>query len=220
VRRVLEAEVKNEILRLTVQRLGQAKPTKLEICRERDRRTPHREARRARGVASAATGGAAPLSWLYREPAELVDGFGAIFWAGVRARLVTQRAICFCRAGPERTGDAGFHRCGAEVRHSVARCLTRCESWKVRRRRAEAVSAGGASALIRERMAHLNAEAAKWQRYELEEREDNLKELDIADCGNVATRLVRSTDESATHARFAAAYDQVRKLMCEAEIAT
>ena len=40
MRRVLEAEVKNEILRLAVQRRGQAKPTKLEICRERDRRTP------------------------------------------------------------------------------------------------------------------------------------------------------------------------------------
>jgi hypothetical protein len=40
VRRVLEAEVKNEVLRLAVQRLGQTKPVKLEICRERDRRTP------------------------------------------------------------------------------------------------------------------------------------------------------------------------------------
>ena len=40
VRRVLEAEVKNGTLRLAVQRLGQTRPTKLEICRERDRRTP------------------------------------------------------------------------------------------------------------------------------------------------------------------------------------
>src|SRR5579862_1563975 len=40
VRRILEAEVKNEVLRLAVQRMGQTKPTKLEICRERDRRTP------------------------------------------------------------------------------------------------------------------------------------------------------------------------------------
>src|SRR5215475_9701222 len=40
VRRVLEAEAKHGTLRLTVQRLGQARPTKLEICRERDRRTP------------------------------------------------------------------------------------------------------------------------------------------------------------------------------------
>lgn len=40
VRRVLDAEVKSGTLRLAVQRLGQARPTKLEICRERDRRSP------------------------------------------------------------------------------------------------------------------------------------------------------------------------------------
>ena len=40
VRRVLDAEVKNGTLRLAVQRLGQTRPTKLEICRERDRRSP------------------------------------------------------------------------------------------------------------------------------------------------------------------------------------
>jgi hypothetical protein len=39
VRRVLDAEVKNGTLRLAVQRLGQARPAKLEICRERDRRS-------------------------------------------------------------------------------------------------------------------------------------------------------------------------------------
>jgi hypothetical protein len=40
VRRVLDAEVKNGILRLAVQYLGQSRPTKLEICREPDRRSP------------------------------------------------------------------------------------------------------------------------------------------------------------------------------------
>src|SRR5271170_3158031 len=45
VRRVLDAEVKNGTLKLFVQRLGQARPSKLEICRERDRRSP--SARRA-----------------------------------------------------------------------------------------------------------------------------------------------------------------------------
>ena len=78
----------------------------------------------------------------------------------------------------------------------------------------------GASALTRERMAHLNPEAAKWQLYELEERDDDLKELDISDCGNVATRLVHSTDEAAVQARFAAAVSQVREVMSEAEVAT
>src|SRR3954451_11666715 len=40
VRRVLDAELKSGMLRLAVQRLGQSRPTKLEICRERDRRSP------------------------------------------------------------------------------------------------------------------------------------------------------------------------------------
>lgn len=49
VRRVLDAEVKSGTLRLAVQRLGQPQPTKLEICRERDRRSP--TAKRAARVA-------------------------------------------------------------------------------------------------------------------------------------------------------------------------
>lgn len=40
VRRVLDAEVKSGVLKLAVQRLGQSRPTRLEICRERDRRSP------------------------------------------------------------------------------------------------------------------------------------------------------------------------------------
>jgi hypothetical protein len=40
VRRVLDVEIKHEVQRLAVQRLGQTRPGKLEICRQRDRRTP------------------------------------------------------------------------------------------------------------------------------------------------------------------------------------
>jgi hypothetical protein len=40
VRRVLDAEMKHGTLKLLVQRLGQSRPSKFEICRERDRRTP------------------------------------------------------------------------------------------------------------------------------------------------------------------------------------
>ena len=37
---MLDVEAKGETLRVTVQRMGQARPTRLEICRERDPRTP------------------------------------------------------------------------------------------------------------------------------------------------------------------------------------
>src|SRR5579872_52632 len=40
VRRVLDAEVKSGMLRLAVTSLGQTRPTKLEICRQWDRRSP------------------------------------------------------------------------------------------------------------------------------------------------------------------------------------
>src|SRR5215831_16758340 len=40
VRNVMDAESKNGVLTLTVRRFAQARPVKLEICRDRDRRTP------------------------------------------------------------------------------------------------------------------------------------------------------------------------------------
>ena len=72
VRRVLEAEVKNGTLRLAVQRMGQTRPTKLEICRERDRRSP-----------SAQAGGAGELR------AEIAADAGAATFRSSRLRGLT-----------------------------------------------------------------------------------------------------------------------------------
>jgi hypothetical protein len=221
VRRVLEAEVKNEILRLAVQRLGQVKPTKLEICRERDRRTPT-----AKRTARVAYQRVLQRVLQRRFPGFSVDrlntsmdlerSFGPVYARGLLRRGQSTFAVL------------GVN--GQETQGSIDAALTFGILWLDACRVAKAgkfVVEGlklfvpaGASALIRERMAHLNTEAAKWQLYELEERDDNLKELDIADCGNVATRLVHSTDESATQARLATAVTQVRELMSEVEIAT
>jgi len=220
VRRVLEAEIKNEILRLSVQRLGQVKPTKLEICRELDRRTPtaKRTARVAyqrqlqRVLQRCSPGFTVdPLS----TSMDLGRSFGPVYARGV------------VRRGQSAFAVLGVN--GQETQGSIDAALTFGILWLDACRVARAgkfVVEGlrlfiptGASALVRERMAHLNPEAAKWQLYELEERDDSLKELDISDCGNVATRLVHSTDESATLARFAPAIVQVRALMSEVEVA-
>src|SRR5271165_1130094 len=220
VRRVLEAEVKNEILRLAVQRMGQAKPTKLEICRERDRRAP--TAKRAARVAyqrvlqrvlqrrfSGCTVDRLSTS------VDLERSFGPVYARGLLHRGQSAFAVL------------GVN--GQETQGSIDAALTFGVLWLDACRVAKAGKfaveglklflPAGASALCRERMVHLNPEAAKCQLCERVEREDNLKELDISDCGNVATRLVHSTDESATLARFAAAVSQVRELMSEAEIA-
>ena len=54
-------------------------------------------------------------------------------------------------------------------------------------------------------MAHLHRDAAKWQLYEVDTREDVVKEIDVCDRGNVRTRLVHCADEDAVRERFAPA---------------
>src|SRR5271170_3294692 len=206
VRRVLEAEVKNEILRLAVQRLGQVKPTKLEICRERDRRTP--TAKRAARVAYQRV--------LQRVLQRRFAGF-TIDRLSTSMDLERSFGPVYAR-GLLRRGQSAFAVLGVnglETQGSIDAALTfgilwldACRVSKAGKFVVEGLKLflpAGTSALTRERMAHLNVEAAKWHLFELEERDDNLKELDISDCGNVATRLVHSTDESATLARFAPA---------------
>ena len=61
----------------------------------------------------------------------------------------------------------------------------------------------GCSALVRERMANLNRAAAKWRLFEFDERHDSAVEIDCADRGNIATRLVHATNETMALERFA-----------------
>ncbi len=220
VRRVLEAEVKNEILRLAVQRLGQVKPTKLEICRERDRRTP--TAKRTARVAY--------QRMLHRVLQRRFSGF-TVDPLSTSIDLERSFGPIYAR-GLMRRGQSAFAVLGVngqETQGSIDAALTFGVLWLDACRVAKAgkfVVEGlrlfvpvGAYAVVRERMAHLNSEAAKWHLYEVEERDDSLREVDISDCGNVATRLVHSTDESATLARFGPAILQVRALMSEVEVA-
>jgi hypothetical protein len=218
VRRILDLELKNDVLRLSVQRMGQARPTKLEICRKRDRRTP--AAKRAVRMA-------------YRRALErvLTRRFAGWKATALSTSMDLERSFGPIHArGLLRQGQSGFALLGVnsgETQGSIDAALTFGILWLDACRQAQAgklVVEGlkmflpiGKSALVRERMAHLNRAAAKWQLYELDEREDSLKEIDVTDCGNVATRLVRAVDESAAQERFASEIATVRALMPEAE---
>jgi hypothetical protein len=220
VRRVLEAELKNETLRLAVQRLGQSRPSKLEICRERDRRTP-------------TTKRLARLAYQRILQRVLQRWFPSFHAAPLRTSMDLERSFgpIYCR-GLLQQGQSAFAVLGVnaqETQASIDAALTFAILWLDVCRQSHAgkflveglklfVPAGG-GALTRERMSHLSSQAAKWHLYELEERDDSLKELDVADCGNVATRLVHCTDESSTRSRFAAPIAQIQALMPEAEIA-
>jgi hypothetical protein len=220
VRRVLDAEVKRETLRLAVHRMGQSKASKLEICRERDRRTP--TAKRAARTAyqrilqkvlqkQFPTMKASPLS----STMDLERSFGPIYARG----LLRQGQSAFAVLGVNEQ----------ETQGSIDAALTFGILWLDYCRQSQSGKClveglklfvpRGSSALTRERVACLNREAAKWHLYELEEREQSLRELDVSDTGNVATRLVQATDESAVCERFADAIARVRGLMQETEIA-
>ena len=220
VRRVLDVEVKREVLQLAVQRLGQNHPSKLEICRQRDRRTP--TAKRATRLAyQRSLQGTLERRFSAYEASRLTTSvdlehsFGPIYARGLLRR-----------------GQSGFAVLGVnaqETQSSIDAALTFGILWLDACREAQAGKMAveglklflpaGTSALSRERMAHLHREAAKWQLFELENREDVLTEIDVSDRGNVRTRLVHWSDEAGARERFAMAIKQVRMLMPEAEMA-
>jgi hypothetical protein len=76
----------------------------------------------------------------------------------------------------------------------------------------------GCSAVVRERMAHLDRNAARFELFEVSEREDALHPLDTADRGNIATRLVRCPDAAAVRERFRESAARVTALAPGADV--
>jgi len=220
VRRVLEAEVKNDVLRLTVQRMGQAKPNKLEICRERDRRTPTAKK-------------AARTTYQHSLERLLHRAFPGFKLAQLSSSVDLERSFgpIYAR-GLLRQGQCAFAVLGVnaeETQASVDAALTfgilwldSCRQAQVGRCVVEGLKLfvpAKHSSVIGERMAHLNREAAKWQLYEFDQRDDSYHEIDVRDRGNIETRLVHCCDESAAMERFSSPIAEVRGIMPEAEVA-
>jgi hypothetical protein len=230
VRRILDAEVKNGTLRLAVQRLGQAHPTKLEVCRERDRRSPS-----AKRVARAAYQQKLRRALERHFPgftiARLTSGvdleksFGPVYARGLIRQGQTAYAVLgvnkqelqssidaaltfgilwldVCRQNPnfsQRQAETGHPSC--LVQGLILFVPVEC------------------SALVRERMANLNRSAAKWRLFEFDERHDSVVEIDCTDRGNVATRLVHATNETAALQRFADSIARVQSILPNCEVA-
>jgi hypothetical protein len=238
VRRVLDAEVRHGTLRLAVQRLGQARPTKLEICRERDRRSPS-----ARRLARAAY-----EHKLRRAIERHFPGFG-IGRLNSGADLERSFGPIYTR-GLIRRGQSAFAVLGVneqETQASIDATLTFGILWmdlcrektypstrsgqafSERTRHAGHPSGllveglmlfvpAGCSSLVRERMANLNRAAAKWRLFEFNERDDSVVEMDCSDRGNMATRLVHATNESAALERFAEPIARVQTVLPNSEV--
>ncbi|HVG92189.1 MAG TPA: hypothetical protein VNB54_11930 [Alphaproteobacteria bacterium] len=222
VRNVVDAESKNGILTLTVRRFAQARPVKLEICRDRDRRTPtaQKAARRR-----------------YAHLLERVLRRDAPGWALDKARLSTSMDLersfspVYAR-GLLRKGRGAFAVMGVnqqETQAAIDASLTFGLLWlqACREREAGRTVVEGlrlyvppkSTATLRIRMAHLDHNAAKFQLYELDERDESVEQLDHSDHGNIQTRLVRCPDAAQVRSRFAATVSKVLALSPQAEVA-
>src|SRR5580704_7516708 len=220
VRRVLDAEVKNGTLKLFVQRLGQSRPTKLEICRERDRRSPT-----AKKIARTSYEHKLRRAIERRFPAysiarlttavDLENSFGPIYARGLL-----------------RHGQSAFAVLGvnaSETQASIDASLTFAILWLEACRKSSngkflveglhLFVPHGCSALVRERMANLNQFAAKWRLFELDERHDAVEQIDCSDRGNVTTRLVHAPNEAAARERFAHSIARINSLLPNCEVA-
>ena len=218
VRRVLDVEAKGETLQITVLRMGQARPTKLEICRQRDRRTASAKRK-------------APM--LYQRVLEraLKKTFPELALAQLSTSMDLEKSFgpVYAR-GLLKRGQSAFAVLGVndqELQSSIDGALTFGILWLESCRISHAGKAvveglklfvpKGTSGLAGERMCHLNPHASKWQLYELEEQSDEIQEIEIADRGNISTRLVRCPDQEESLRRFAEPVALVRTLMPEAE---
>jgi hypothetical protein len=218
VRRVLDAEVKATTLRLQVQRMGQNRPTRLDFCRDRDRRSP--AARRAARVA-----------YEPRLRRALERNFPE--WTVVRLTTSIDLEHSFgpaCLRGWLRQGQRALAIVGVndqETQSTVDGALTcgilwleACRLAQRERRVVEGLALivpKGMATLTRQRMAHLHPTAAKWSLYEFDQREDTLVPLDISDRGNMTTRLVHAIDENLARERFAGSIARIRGILPQSE---
>ena len=220
VRRVLDAEIKNGVLKLAVQRLGQPRPTRLDICRERDRRSPSAKK-------------AARASYEHKIRRALDRHFPGLAVTRLTTAIDLEKSFgpIYAR-GLLRQGQSAFAVLGvnaSETQAYIDASLTFGILWLEACRHA---SAGkflveglhlflpqGCSALVRERMANLNRAAAKWSLFELDERDNALVEVDCTDRGNVSTRLVHATNETAALERFADSIARINTILPNCEVA-
>jgi hypothetical protein len=197
-RTVVEAQERTQALRLTTRRMGTAKPMVLELVPTSDRRTPT-----ARDTARRSYQRLLERALLSRFPGCKVDGlrsamdlehsFGPAY---VRGRLLQGTAV-----------EAVIGVSAAESGATVDGVLTLGLLWlDYCRQKSEArrhvgglkvIVPAGAWRTTAERMAWLNHAAAHFQLFTLDERSEELTEVDFRDTGNLESRLVHAVSREA-----------------------
>jgi hypothetical protein len=218
VRTVVEVQERAHCLRLMTRRMGAAKPQALELVPTSDRRTPTaRDAARrnyqrllervlTRNFLGAKVDG-------LRSAMDLEHSFGPAY---VRGRLLRGTSA-----------DAVIGAGEAESADMVQGILTLGILWlDLCRQKAEGRRHfGGLKVIVpanawrttAERMAWLNHGAADFQLFTLNERSEELTEVDFRDTGNLESRLVHAFSPSAAIERCGAGIDRLLALVPDAE---
>ncbi|HLJ25940.1 MAG TPA: hypothetical protein VKY85_04465 [Candidatus Angelobacter sp.] len=223
VREVLDAElkeVKKDVLRVSVRKFAQSRPHQLQICRERDRRTP--AARKTARSHYARTLERA----LQREFPEwtlaklstsmnLERSFSPVYARGL------------LRKGQRTLAVLGVNQ--QETQASMDAVLTFGLLWleDCRQKEAGRSTVEGLrlyvppqrSATLRLRMAYLNKSIGRFQLYELEEADGSVEEKELTILADLESRLQRCTDAAHAHTQFADAIAKVKAAAAGAEIA-
>jgi hypothetical protein len=219
VRRVLSAEMRNDHLRLSVQRFGQSKPSTVELIPQEERR-PASAKRISRASFQRILRRSVErnfLGWTLDSlsfAADLEHSFGPVHLRGILRQ--GQKTIAIVAVS------------GAELQASVDSLLTtgllwlqRCRERLADKRHVEGlrlIAPASRTTVLRLRMAQLHRDAAAWELYELDERNETLSAQTVADTGNIETRLVRLPDEAAAKRRFQKSINRVLELAPRAEI--
>jgi hypothetical protein len=218
VRRATSAEIKNGILKLSVLRFGQSKPSRMEISARAERRSPSTlKAMRAAYQRSLERALLRKFpGWKLERlttAADLEHSFGAVCTRGVLRRGPQRIAVLGCGEGESQ----------ATVDNAVAvgvLWLDYCREHLAEKAHATSLVLflpEGRARTAQLRLSHLDRAAAEWRLFELDERTEECEELDLAAELNCSSELVHSFDRRQTLERFAASVGRMRELCPEVE---
>jgi len=229
VRSVIATERRASCLRVMTRRLGAAKPTSLDVVPGNDRRTPTtRDAQRRQYLRLLER--VIERRWPegkvdgFRAASDLEHSFGPAYVRG--CLLQGPRAEAVIGIGSEESSALidGILTVGLLwLDHCRQRSLTKSAGKSKRGESSRhfngltVVVPEGAWRTTAERMAWLNQGAAAFQLFTLNERSEELTEVDFHDTGNVESRLVHAFDVTAARERAASSLERVMALVSEPE---
>jgi hypothetical protein len=213
VRRATSAEIKNGILKLSVLRFGQSKPSRMEICAQAERRSPSAlKAMRAayKRTLERALARMFPGWTLDRltTSADLEHSFGAVCARGLLRRGSQRIAVVGCGEGESQS----------TIDNSVAVAVLWLDYCREHLSATSHTSElalfvpEGRSLTAQLRLSHLDRRAAQWRLFALDERTEQCEELDLASELNLSTHLVHCFSRQQTVERFATSIARMNAL--------